>query len=401
MRKHALLATVASLGLLAAGSVPSIAQNRPAPPTPPADQSPLAGRSDTPAALRKMQDDGVKLTYLGDTGGLRGYLGEAQGGKMQVFYVTPDGNHLVAGIMFRANGTNVTGVQIADMQRRFDDARRQVDEQQTRLDQQRAQVDEQNRLVDEARRQLETAGLPGAPPRPATEAPVPAPIAAPDAGAVPAPPPPAPPPVLPPSLPVAPTPAPVPATVPTPATPGPRAAAQPTDPAAAARFVSAVSKERFQAAIEEAAWFSVGNPSAPTLVMVVDPQCPHCHDHWAAVRQRVVDGALQVRLVMIAALPGSEAKAVSILSRQDPGRAWMQGEGSEANAAVQAPPPAESTQARNARNFLALNNKFSRDVGVTATPFMAYVGRDGKLYSAHGPGVRGENPQLEAFLSAL
>lgn len=391
MRKQVLLATIASVGAFALGIAPSGAQNR----VPPASaaapsENPLANRQETPAALRKMQDDGVKLTYLGDTGGLRGYLGEAQGGRMQVFYVTPDGNHMVAGIMFRANGTNVTGVQIADMQRRFDDARRQVDEQQTRLDQQRAQVDQQTRLVDEARRQLEPARLPGSPapqvpvgedqpPRPAEAAPAAPPTTRPSAD-------------LAPSLPAPPA-------ASTAQPPGPGAAV--ADPRAADRFLSSLPKDRFLAQLEEAAWFSVGNASAPVLVMVVDPMCPHCHDHWGAVRQRVVEGKLQVKLVMIAALPGAEARAISILSRQDPGRAWMQGEGSEANTQVQAPPPADSAQARNARNFLAVNSRFASAVGVTATPFMAYVGRDGRLYSAQGPGVRGDNPQIEAFLSAL
>src|SRR3546814_15867850 len=41
---------------------------------------------------------------------------------MQTFYVSPDGNHVVAGLLFRNGGVNVTGVQIGEMQSRFEKA---------------------------------------------------------------------------------------------------------------------------------------------------------------------------------------------------------------------------------------------------------------------------------------
>lgn len=44
-----------------------------------------------PAVLAWLESQGVSLTALGEEGGLRAYLGEAAGGQMQVFYVTPDG----------------------------------------------------------------------------------------------------------------------------------------------------------------------------------------------------------------------------------------------------------------------------------------------------------------------
>src|SRR3546814_2030494 len=53
---------------------------------------------------------------------MRGYLGESPTGRMQTFYVSPDGNHVVAGLMFRNGGVNVTGVQIGEIQSRFEQA---------------------------------------------------------------------------------------------------------------------------------------------------------------------------------------------------------------------------------------------------------------------------------------
>src|SRR3546814_6411767 len=53
---------------------------------------------------------------------MRGYLGESPTGRMQTFYVSPDGNHVVAGLLFRNGGVNVTGVQIGEMQSRFEKA---------------------------------------------------------------------------------------------------------------------------------------------------------------------------------------------------------------------------------------------------------------------------------------
>ena len=54
-----------------------------------------------PAALEYLIESGVSLTYLGDAGGIAGYLGESPTGKIQTFYITPDGNHVIAGVLFK------------------------------------------------------------------------------------------------------------------------------------------------------------------------------------------------------------------------------------------------------------------------------------------------------------
>jgi protein-disulfide isomerase len=88
--------------------------------------NPLADREDKiiPAVLLWMQQTGVKLTYLGNTGGIRGYLAESATGNMQTVYVTPDGLNTVSGLLYGTNfsekGSNLTGIQLDTMRRRYD-----------------------------------------------------------------------------------------------------------------------------------------------------------------------------------------------------------------------------------------------------------------------------------------
>ncbi len=79
-----------------------------------------------PPVIKFMQEQGTKFTYLGNAGGLDGYLGETPTGKLQTFYVTPDGQHVIAGILFRQGGINLTGVQMNDLRNRYEDARRKA-----------------------------------------------------------------------------------------------------------------------------------------------------------------------------------------------------------------------------------------------------------------------------------
>lgn len=80
------------------------------------------GRDAASEALSHLEKSGTKLTYIGNDGGLDAYLGESRTGKMQTFYIAPDGKHLIAGLMFRDDGVNITGVQIGKMRERIDRA---------------------------------------------------------------------------------------------------------------------------------------------------------------------------------------------------------------------------------------------------------------------------------------
>ncbi|MBO9428528.1 thioredoxin fold domain-containing protein [Sulfitobacter sp. R18_1] len=81
-----------------------------------------------PEVLKYLMDGGIKLTYLGDAGGLKGYLGESPTGEVQTFYLAPDGKHLVAGMLFREGGVNVTGVQVTEMKDRYEAAKKKAEQ---------------------------------------------------------------------------------------------------------------------------------------------------------------------------------------------------------------------------------------------------------------------------------
>ena len=372
MRK-ALMITAATCGL--GGGVAS------------AQDNPLANRpQDPPPIVQYFTSQGLKVTSIGQDGGVLGYLLEKSDGKMQTVYVTPDGKHVVVGLLVATGGMNVTALQLDAMKQRFEDAKRQV-----------GQV---NGVLASP---IQGAPAPGPVPVPQA-APVPPPAPAkPDAGkqgadATPAAG----------GSPVA-SAAPDSVPVPPPSAPAPGVTVAPLSVAGAAteesrsdQWVSTLDKAAFIEKVKATAWFSVGAPRAPgvpappELFMVADPQCPFCHHAWETLRPMVIAGKLTLNVILINGLNGSEPKALSLLSRQEPGKAWFAGEGSEDNHPIAPPPATSSKEYRDARTFLDVNNRFARDMKVQGTPYFAYVSHtNGKLYVGEGP------RNLADFLAAL
>ena len=284
-----------------------------------------------PPVLQYLMDRGVKLTYLGDAGGLGAYLGESPTGSTQTFYLTPDENHVVAGVLFREGGVNVTGVQIAEMKDRY----------------------------EEAKKKAEAAGQ---------------------------------------SLGSA-----TPETVPAPTTNNSLTALTPEEIQAGAavtpsaeEYLSNRDLDGFRTEIEDTAWFGVGSSEAPVVYMVVDPNCPFCHRIWQDLRPMVMTREISLRLIMIAGLKGSEPKAVSILSRDEPGRAWMAGEGSTRSMPVASPPAAASSSFKDAMRYLERNMSFIDKHEITSTPHLFYFDEEGTLYES-----RGIPKDRRVFFSAL
>ncbi len=244
--------------------------------------SALLGRATAPEVLSALEKEGTKLTYLGNDGGLEGYLGENRYGKMQVFYVTPDGKHMIAGLLFRADGTNITGVQIGRMKMRAEHG-------------------------------------------------------------------------------------------------GPQASGTVSPNS---DFLSRLQKDGFVESAEKTAWFAIGDDKAPAVYIVVDPQCPYCHQAWTALKPRIADGSLSLRIIMTSILPESDEKAISILGQKSPGAAWLRGEGSSDVVPVSVvTSPDDRARGEHA---LKVNRDFANSINVNGTPFIAYVGDDGRLYSVDG-----------------
>lgn len=305
-----------------------------------ADKSPF-DRPDPAPGLAYLQSMHIKLTAIGEEHGMLAYLGVHDGDrKKQVFYLTPDGQAVIAGLEVEAGGLNVTGIQLGRMKKAYEDAHDRPSSFLSPLD--------------------------GKPVEPQVH-----PSVA--------------------STPVA--------SAPAAATPGPAALppAAPIDPST--RYVSSRTADDLKTQVRDrTGWINVGSPrskDAPVVYMVADPQCPYCHATWLRLRDMVATGKISVTFILINGLPGSESLALSILSQPDPGRAWYQGEGSVDNHPISSG-AAEGTPAlAKARSALALNDAFAKSIDVRRTPWVAYVGKDGKVREKMGA------DDLDGFLSGL
>ncbi|MCB9990153.1 MAG: thiol:disulfide interchange protein DsbG [Rhodospirillales bacterium] len=69
-----------------------------------------------PAPLKNLADEGAQMRYLGNRGGLDGWIA-IKGGQEQYFYVTEDQQAFVMGLLFDKNGKAVTLDQVRDLQK--------------------------------------------------------------------------------------------------------------------------------------------------------------------------------------------------------------------------------------------------------------------------------------------
>lgn len=356
---------------------------------PPSQKNPIAARAAEMApVLSWLQTQGVKLTYLGDEGGLKAYLGESANGKQQVFYATPDGDHVVADLLFKRDGMNVTGVQIGEMQQRFREAQQKYDEAMKTSHEPSEEMKRQLRQGSEVipstgAKTVEPASK--AAPEKAVDAkpadkPAEKPIPERRSEAAPS---------LPAALAQATT---QPAAAPT----------QPVVPAASpikqmpVRYLSGLDKAEFERSVEDLAWFRVGEEKAPALYMVADPNCRFCHKAWDDLKPMVLGGKLQLRIIMVAGLPGSDAAARAILSSDLPGQEWIAGRGSVDGIQAGPAPEPNSEKWNMTTRVLQGNADFIKRFSIQQTPFFGFVGRDGNLYSSTGV-----PSDLALFLSTL
>jgi len=385
---------------------PAYAQEAPAPASTvaPADeikaQSPLAAREQSLApVLSWMQSIGVKLTYLGDEGGLSGYLAEDATGKMQTIYVTPDREHVIAGLLLKRGGQNITGVQVGEMRERFSKAADQYvpkdaagskptpaeastpPSKTDKADSEKSDPEPAASAQPEAGLPADRQGAVSAPAGEKTEAPAPdgeKPVAA--------------------VLPDAPSDVESKSGLPTggaaalslPAATGPAegSVGNPSE-----IWSSPIDKEKFLKAVSEVPYIEVGSMNAPiTLYEIADPQCPYCHAAWDDIKPLVFEKKIKLRVILIAALNGSEPKAREILASGVPARRWIDSDAGK-NLKLEIDP--ESQPFKDSLSFLEKNMDFAREFGVDRTPFLGYVGFDGKFYSALGL-----PSDLKSFLSA-
>lgn len=127
-----------------------------------------------------------------------------------------------------------------------------------------------------------------------------------------------------------------------------------------------------------AAGVVVGEVGKPLILMLVDPQCPHCKETWGELKESVAKGNVRVKLVPIGA-EGSEneKQAAKLLRIKEPLQAWNKFVDGD-KAVLSGDPGAAELAAVKANMQMAINWK------IQATPYIVYRGVDGKVKVVQG-----------------
>lgn len=344
-------------------------------------------------ALQHAQSLGLGITSIGNEGGLDGYLiQDAAGQQSQTIYLVPNGDYFVVGLLFKADGQNdaqnITGMQIAEMKKRFEAAADQYKAGNVSKNSDSSTVNKEN-LPKENKTNNSTTennvslGSENNKVSTTTPSPTPNPETKPSdnskktelnsvlgdnkesANNV--------------QIPLA------------------------TESLSEAKgnlaepWSSNMNRDNFLTEANKVPYFEVGSSYAPNVVwMIADPQCPFCHKAWDdSLKQLVFDKKIKLNVILIDALPGSQNLAKQIIMADIPGRLWI---GSNAGANL---PPIDDKMKSDPKwgqsdILVQKNMEFAQKMGIDKTPYMAYVGADGKFYASLGlPDKFGD------FLSAL
>lgn len=117
-----------------------------------------------------------------------------------------------------------------------------------------------------------------------------------------------------------------------------------------------------------------GPKDAPLMFMVIDPNCPHCHDAWLALAPLLAKGNLQVRLIPVGILGNaSEREAAMLLQDGDKSAAlWQDYAKSGFDPDKLAGAPSEGATAK-----VQINRALFDRWNLKATPFIAYRSKAG------------------------
>lgn len=355
-------------------------------PKPTFDIGALPTVDDKAPILNKLREDGYDLTSLGQEGGLNGYFAK-KSGIGQSLYVTPDGNHVIVGILIQRGGKNVTGVQVGEMRARFESAKSASVKDAGKADASVIPGDTKSETPSPAPTappkeasvpdQSSSSAIPGVgssasgsestPKPPAQHSDAPAqtdnkPVSDQQSSN----------------------------DLKLPSAAGPLAQA---DGNPSSMFYSDIDRKQFLEAARSASWFDVGFSSAPvTIYMVDDPNCPFCHKTWDYLRPFVTERKVKIRVIMIAFLNGSDAAAREIMASANPGLRFLESDAGERLGQYKVDPNSQEYKAIT--GHLLNNRKFTTKFDITATPFLAYEGKDGNFYSSRGA------DNLDAFFYA-
>ncbi len=151
--------------------------------------------------------------------------------------------------------------------------------------------------------------------------------------------------------------------------------------------VQQVSQKLFMDSAQKSnlASFKVGYNDAPVVWMVADPQCPYSHAAWNKLEPLVMDHKIQLKIILVDGIQGSDKYNQEILANRDPGLVWLQGGGSASAGLIRPDATANASAYKQAEIWLQNNMNFVKMTGISGTPFFAYMGKDGLWRSEQGP----------------
>ena len=146
--------------------------------------------------------------------------------------------------------------------------------------------------------------------------------------------------------------------------------------------------ERLYYDIENSNWLPFGQAGAPIMYVFVDPQCPHCHDLMKALKDKIDQGKVQVRLIPVGFKDETRAQAAFLLATPNPYERWYKHLAGDKDAL---PARAEINQQGVQRN-LAIMQSWKFD----ATPTTIYRAADGTVKL-----LRGQPNDMDALIADL
>ena len=337
----------------------------------------LGNQGQTPIPiLTFMESHGVKLTYLGNEGGLKGYLGESVNGHFQTFYVSPDGKHVISGIMNNSQGVNITGVQIGEMQKRFQQAEEmllsrhgltdlqesQHKENETRLSSVETLGNQQNIIKNSNGSTLELPKL-----GMLSESEISSSYS--------------------------------------------RNLNEISTIPSNSRITSDVAiktdnfelntqneskKYAFLSAVANTTYFEIGNPNAKTLIWkLADPKCGYCHRAWEQLKEYVENGLIKVRIIPVGLLEGSQELLKTTLLSKNPAQTWLD---LQDGKRVELRQYVSENQFQKVNAKIANNHKIVKEMGIKGTPYLAFVDSNGIFHSSRGLPNNMENFLMMSFV---
>ena len=138
----------------------------------------------------------------------------------------------------------------------------------------------------------------------------------------------------------------------------------------------------------EAATISLGNPAAPQVMMVMDTNCKHCRASWELLRDYVVKGIIQLRMLPVANMDSeSERSAAVLLKSPDPLNAWNKYTTGDRSMLAGAAAP-------DAVTALRANHALVDRWKIDSTPYFVYRDKNGQVKI-----IKGEIEKIQTLLT--